>query len=140
MAISSARSIRSAASSNLLEEHYLQERRVGDYAARLAMTADHLNELVKKRQGRTASRLIQDRLHLEAKRLLLHADLSVKEVGYALNMKDPRTSRAGSGRWRALRRQRIGIESGDRTRLDGVCPLVWVMITAELCPQQNTRS
>lgn len=73
----------------LLETGYLQDRQVSHYADLLAMSADHLNEHVKKRLGRTASSVIQDRLLLEAKRLLLHADLSIKEVGYALNLKDP---------------------------------------------------
>ena len=73
----------------LVDLDFLTERQVGQYADRLAVSSDHLNELVKKRLGRTASRVIQDRLLLEAKRLLLHSELTVKEVGYALNMKDP---------------------------------------------------
>jgi AraC-like DNA-binding protein len=74
---------------DLLETGYLEDRQVSHYAELLALSADHLNEQVKKRLGRTASSVIQDRLLLEAKRLLLHADLSIKEVGYALNLKDP---------------------------------------------------
>ncbi len=73
----------------LVERGYLQERQVAHYADKLALSADHLNELVKKRLGRTASAVIHDRLMLEAKRLLLHGDQSIKEVGYLLNMKDP---------------------------------------------------
>jgi len=74
---------------DLLERGFLQNRTVQYYADELSVSADHLNELVKRRLGRTASGVIQDRLLLEARRLLLHADLSIKEVGYALNMKDP---------------------------------------------------
>jgi AraC-like DNA-binding protein len=33
--------------------------------------------------------VLQDRLILEAKRLLLHSSMSLKEVGFALNMEDP---------------------------------------------------
>ena len=74
---------------DLVERGYLVERSVGHYADKLALSADHLNELVKKRLGRTASAVIHERLLLEAKRLLLHSDQSIKEVGYALNLKDP---------------------------------------------------
>ena len=74
---------------DLMERSFLQDRTVQYYADELSVSADHLNELVKRRLGRTASGVIQDRLLLEARRLLLHADLSIKEVGYALNMKDP---------------------------------------------------
>lgn len=74
---------------DLLEKGFLTERQVQHYADQLAITADHLNELVKERTGNTASKVIQDRLLLEARRLLLHAEMSIKEVGYALNMNDP---------------------------------------------------
>ena len=74
---------------DLVERGYLEERQVSHYADKLAISADHLNELVKKRLGLTASAVIHDRLLLEAKRLLLHSERSVKEVGYLLNMKDP---------------------------------------------------
>ena len=73
----------------LVERGYITERQVHHYAEQLAISADHLNERVKERTGRTASKVIQDRLLLEAKRLLLHAEASIKEVGYALNMTDP---------------------------------------------------
>ncbi|MCB0794541.1 MAG: helix-turn-helix domain-containing protein [Flavobacteriales bacterium] len=73
----------------LLEERFLTARKVQDYAGELNLSADHLNELVKRRTGRTTSACIHERLLLEAKRLLLHADLSVKEVGYALQFADP---------------------------------------------------
>ncbi|MBK8498241.1 MAG: helix-turn-helix domain-containing protein [Flavobacteriales bacterium] len=73
----------------LVERGYITERQVHHYAGQLAVSADHLNELVKARLDCTASKVIQDRLFLEAKRLLLHAEMSIKEVGYALNMSDP---------------------------------------------------
>jgi len=73
----------------LLERDHLTQRQVSWYAENLALSADHLNELVRGRLGRTASKVIQDRTLLEAKRLLLHGQLSIKEVGYALNMNDP---------------------------------------------------
>jgi AraC-like DNA-binding protein len=74
---------------DMVEQGYLDARQVAHYAQRLAMTGDHLSTLVRERLGRTASGVIHDRLLLEAKRLLLHGDMSIKEVGYALGMKDP---------------------------------------------------
>lgn len=73
----------------LLEREHLTQRQVSWYAENLALSADHLNELVRDRLGRTVSKVIQDRTLLEAKRLLLHGSMSIKEVGYALNMNDP---------------------------------------------------
>jgi len=74
---------------DLVELQFLAKRQVHAYAGDLAMTPGHLNELVKKRLGKSASEVVQDRLLLEAKRLLLHAELSVKEVSHALRMEDP---------------------------------------------------
>ncbi len=72
-----------------VERDFLNERRVSTYADRYAITADHLSDLLRKRIGRSAMEVLQDRLILEAKRLLLHSSKSVKEVGFALNMEDP---------------------------------------------------
>ncbi|MEO8588591.1 MAG: AraC family transcriptional regulator [Flavobacteriales bacterium] len=72
-----------------VDREFLMKRQVNAYASDLAISPGHLNELVKKRLGKSASEVVQDRLLLEAKRLLLHADLSVKEVSHALRMEDP---------------------------------------------------
>ncbi len=72
-----------------VDEEYLEKRQVSAYAADLSISPGHLTELVRKRLGRSASEIVHERLLLEAKRLLLHADLSVKEVSFALKMEDP---------------------------------------------------
>ena len=68
---------------------FRDQRSVQGYARQLAISAGHLNDMVKQRMGRSASEVIHDRLILEAKRLLLHAELSVKEVGFELKVSDP---------------------------------------------------
>lgn len=72
-----------------VDAHFLEHLPVGTYAERLALSPGRLNALVRKHTGKSAGEVLQDRLLLEAKRLLLHADLSVKEVSYALHMGDP---------------------------------------------------
>ncbi len=59
------------------------------YAALLKVTANHLNDTVRKETGQSAGEIIRQRLLLEAKRLLLHSDLSVSEISYELRFKDP---------------------------------------------------
>lgn len=73
----------------LVEKHYLEFDQVRDYADKLRVTPGHLNDAVRARLGTTASALIDARMLLEAKRLLLHSTLSVKESGYTIGMKDP---------------------------------------------------
>jgi len=68
---------------------FLTLRHVRDYAARLHVTANHLVETVREQFGRTPGRLIDERLYLEATRLLLHTTRSVSEIAYFLEFKNP---------------------------------------------------
>lgn len=73
----------------LLEDNYLELRKVTDYADRLNLSPNHLSAAIKKITGKTAGDLIHQRLILEAKRLLLHSDITAKEIAYQLNFNDP---------------------------------------------------
>jgi AraC-like DNA-binding protein/mannose-6-phosphate isomerase-like protein (cupin superfamily) len=73
----------------LVEDQFIKCHKVNEYAELLSVTPNHLNEITKKVTGRTASELIQDRLLLEARRLLLHSNLTGKEVAYSLGFNDP---------------------------------------------------
>lgn len=72
-----------------LEKNFRELHQVQEYAALLAITDKYLNELCKRATGKTASELIQERIVLEAKRLLAHSDRNNKEVAYFLNFEDP---------------------------------------------------
>lgn len=73
----------------LLDQHFREEHQVQYYAKQLHTTPKTLNEACKQVMNRTASDLIYDRLILEAQRLLLHSDLSTKEIAYFLSYQDP---------------------------------------------------
>lgn len=73
----------------LVAEHFLTERRVSDYADRLAVTPNHLNKVIKENTGLTALENIQEMLLLEAKAQVRHTDLSISEIAYALDFSDP---------------------------------------------------
>lgn len=73
----------------MVEQHFKEQRQVGIFAQEMNITAGHLNELCKTRLGKSASEIIKERVLLEAKRSLLHSELSIKEIAYALNMQDP---------------------------------------------------
>ena len=74
---------------DLVGQQYNVLHQVSDYAQLLNVTPGHLNDIIREQTGRTATTLIQERIVLEAKRALVHADLSVKEIGYALGFDDP---------------------------------------------------
>jgi AraC family transcriptional activator of pobA len=73
----------------LLEEQVSQTHAVQDYARQLNITPRQLSDITRQFVGRTAKHLIEDRLLLEAKRLLTFTNLSVKEIAHKLGYKDP---------------------------------------------------
>ncbi|MGD1846115.1 MAG: helix-turn-helix domain-containing protein [Salibacteraceae bacterium] len=73
----------------LVEENFTQKHQVGEYAEMLSVSAGYLNDATKKVFHKNASQLIQDRIILEVKRLLMHSTLNNKEIAYFLNFNDP---------------------------------------------------
>ena len=73
----------------LLGIEFKGSRFVKDYAKRLCVTPNHLNEVVKSRTGKSAGWWVRDRVLLEAKRLLLHSPLTIQQVSQALYFEDP---------------------------------------------------
>lgn len=72
----------------LIELHYKQKKLTKDYAALLYVTPNHLNALCKDLTGRQAGELIRDRVVLEAKRLLINANMTVSEIAAELAFAD----------------------------------------------------
>lgn len=72
----------------LIDKFYKQEKLVGFYAARLNISANYLNVLCKTHLHVSATKLIQQRVLLEAKRLLQTTDLSIKEIAFELGFVD----------------------------------------------------
>jgi AraC family transcriptional activator of pobA len=72
----------------LLERNYTTAKRPADYAQKLNLSPPYLNECVKNTTGYPVSYHIQQRIILEAKRLLSHSDRSVKEIAAVLGYDD----------------------------------------------------
>jgi AraC family transcriptional activator of pobA len=72
----------------LLERQYPTTKRPSDYAHQLHVSTPYLNECVKAVTGHPVSYAIQQRVLLEAKRLLYHSEQSVKEIATALGYVD----------------------------------------------------
>lgn len=72
----------------LVEKNYTTKKMVTDYAEELAVTPNHLNEVVKKITGSPASHHIQQRIILEAKRQAVYSRVTMKEIAYELGFDD----------------------------------------------------
>jgi AraC-like DNA-binding protein len=59
-----------------------------DYARELNITPNYLNALCQEYFLKTVSEIIQERVTLEAKRMLMHTSLSVSEIAYKLGFRD----------------------------------------------------
>lgn len=73
----------------LLEKNFASLDETAEYARLLKVTERALNEATRQATGQTASQLIRERIMLEAKRMLLHSEVSVAEVADQLGFGDP---------------------------------------------------
>ena len=72
----------------LVEKHFREKHSVADYADLLNKAPKTLSNLFKKLGSKTPLQFIQDRLLLEAHRLLRHSEKGVSEIGYELGFND----------------------------------------------------
>lgn len=73
----------------LLEENYKEIHIVGEYARLLNISAKTLTNCTKEISHQTPLDIINDRLALEAKRLLAYSGMNINEIGFELNFEDP---------------------------------------------------
>jgi AraC family transcriptional regulator, transcriptional activator of pobA len=74
---------------DLLEANYRRLKKVSDYAKKLGITEKRLNQSTSKILDKSPKQMIDERIMLEAKRLLAHTNESVKEIGYDLGFDEP---------------------------------------------------
>ncbi|MBK1881709.1 helix-turn-helix domain-containing protein [Luteolibacter pohnpeiensis] len=72
-----------------VEMHFAEWHQLSPYAKALGVTENHLNYVIRDELGESAGSLIRKRRQLDAKRMLLHSDLSISEICYRLGFKDP---------------------------------------------------
>jgi AraC family transcriptional regulator, transcriptional activator of pobA len=72
----------------LMEQHYKQHEPVSFYTDKLHTTARQLNEICKNTLNKTVLELLQDRVILEARRLLTHSALTITQVAAELGYFD----------------------------------------------------
>ncbi|MFN3546625.1 MAG: helix-turn-helix domain-containing protein [Mesorhizobium sp.] len=89
----------------LLEANFREQRNLGFYATRLAVTRTRLNAACKGRTGKTASELLHERIVIEAKRYLVYSESSVAQVAHMTGFDDP-------AYFNRFFTQRVGISPG----------------------------
>lgn len=72
----------------LVEQHFAERLKVGDYARLLGVTPRTLLRACQAMTGQKVVAVIHDRLMLEATRLLRHSNQSISEISYSLGFED----------------------------------------------------
>ncbi|WP_417269850.1 helix-turn-helix domain-containing protein [Celeribacter sp.] len=78
-----------AAYTALIEEKFHETHTVSDYATALGVTATHLTRACNIANGHPASKILADRVHFEARRMLKETDLPVKDIAAKLGFHSP---------------------------------------------------
>lgn len=74
---------------NLLENNFRHEKSVNKYASQLGISEKQLQKATNTLLAHTPKQIIDERVLLEAKRLLVHSTQSVKEIAYGLGYDEP---------------------------------------------------
>jgi len=72
----------------LVEQHFKQKHTVSEYAELLNKSPKTLSNLFGKFHDKSPRRLIQERIMLEARRLLRYTDKPISEIGYEIGFND----------------------------------------------------
>lgn len=73
----------------LLENNFRKQRSVKKYAVELNLSEKMLHKATTQLIAKTPKQIIDERILLEAKRLLVHSNLSVKGIAYELGFEEP---------------------------------------------------
>ena len=74
---------------DVLETNFRQERAVKHYASQLGLSEKQLHKVTTSLLEKTPKQIIDERVLLEAKRLLSHSTQSIKEIAYELGYEEP---------------------------------------------------
>ena len=73
----------------LIELHYREGLRLGEFAERLGVSHGHLHEACVRIAGMTPLAMLHERILEEARARLRQNEMSVEQVGYSLGFRDP---------------------------------------------------
>jgi len=74
---------------NLATNCFIKHKQVGEYAERLNVSANSLNQAVKEILGKTAKEIISERIIEEAKKQLKYSANDISEIAYNIGFEEP---------------------------------------------------
>jgi AraC-like DNA-binding protein len=121
-----------------IDQRFVDTRQVEDYARTLGCSVRTLTRASLAATGRTAKQLVDDRVALEAKRLLAESELPVAEIGTRLGFREPtnfgrfftRTTGTTPGQFRADSRRAAAEAAEEPTTAPPAQPLAAALAKA----------
>ena len=68
---------------------FISYKQVGDYAKKMFMSANTLNKIVKDLTGKTAKEIINEKVLLESKKMLLYTSNDISEIAFSIGFEEP---------------------------------------------------
>lgn len=72
----------------LLESNFNTVTNIDFYAGKLGISSKRLNQILKEKLDKTGTQIIHDRIILEAKRRMIHSEVTIKVIAYDLGFSD----------------------------------------------------
>jgi AraC-like DNA-binding protein len=74
---------------NLVNNLYISTKQVSDYAAKLFISPNSLNAIVKDTTGKTAKEIINDKVLQESKKMLLYTSSDIAQIAFTVGFDEP---------------------------------------------------
>ncbi|REC60733.1 AraC family transcriptional regulator [Chryseobacterium pennae] len=73
----------------LMDDYYKTERKAEFYASKMGISEKRINQILKEKMNKTLTQLLHERVIVEAERMLISGELTIKEIAFDLNFEDP---------------------------------------------------
>ncbi|RBL89435.1 helix-turn-helix domain-containing protein [Chitinophaga flava] len=73
----------------LMDENYKTERKADFYSSKMGISEKRINQILKEKMNKTLTQLLHERVILEANRMLIAGEFTIKEIAFNLNFEDP---------------------------------------------------
>ncbi|WP_284463884.1 helix-turn-helix domain-containing protein [Chryseobacterium sp.] len=73
----------------LMDKYYKTERKADFYSSKMGISEKRINQILKEKMSKTLTQLLHERVVLEAGRMLISSELTIKEIAFDLNFDDP---------------------------------------------------
>lgn len=72
-----------------VDNNYIQIKTINEYADLMNLSSNYLSQIIKNETGKNAKRIIDERVILESKNMLIHTNMTSAQIAYHLGFSEP---------------------------------------------------